>query len=181
MTNHTNLQVELELTFLANKLPKEIYSVEPELMIDIYVPDTSVHPKLRIRRRGNKYEITKKLPLDKKDMSIQSEQTIPLTKEEFEALLNNSTKTLKKDRYSVIIDGHKTEIDVFKDELEGLVLLDFEFKNKLDKAAFKMPSCCLADVTQESFIAGGMLAGKTYKDIEKYLSRYNYPAIRLNS
>ena len=35
-----------------------------------------------------------------------------------------------------------------------------------EKANFSPPDCCLADVTQEQFIAGGQLAGSTYAKIK---------------
>jgi hypothetical protein len=37
-----------------------------------------------------------------------------------------------------------------------------------------MPGFCLADVAQELFIAGGMLCGKTYTEIEGDLERFSY-------
>lgn len=39
---------------------------------------------------------------------------------------------------------------------------------------FLAPDIALADVTQEDFIAGGLLAGKTYNDISAELGRFNY-------
>jgi hypothetical protein len=55
-----------------------------------------------------------------------------------------------------------------------MVLVDFEFDTEEDQAAFAMPEFCLADVTQEDFIAGGILAGKKYQDLEEDLKRFNY-------
>ena len=40
-----------------------------------------------------------------------------------------------------------------------------------------MPSMALADVTQEDFIAGGLLAGKKYSDIAPELDRFEYKRI----
>ncbi|MEK6905851.1 MAG: hypothetical protein AABX24_05615 [Nanoarchaeota archaeon] len=37
-----------------------------------------------------------------------------------------------------------------------------------------MPNFCLAEVTQEDFIAGGMICGKTYEDIEDDLRKFKY-------
>ena len=62
----------------------------------------------------------------------------------------------------------------FADELKGLVLIDFEFSTENEKSTFKIPDIALADVTQEEFIAGGLLAGKTYNDISSELKRFNY-------
>lgn len=65
-------------------------------------------------------------------------------------------------------------MDVFQDDLEGLVVIDFEFSSLEEKDRFQMPDFCLVDVTQEDFIAGGMLCGKTYKEIEENLNKFNY-------
>jgi len=62
--------------------------------------------------------------------------------------------------------------------LEGLVVVDVEFTNKKIKivlnAGFLSGRC-----HQELAFAGGMLAGKKYKDIEKDLKRYNIKRYRL--
>ncbi|MFC2702247.1 MAG: hypothetical protein ACFN3A_00275 [Candidatus Nanosyncoccus sp.] len=171
-------ELELELTFLAKELPREIKTVKPTCIIDIYVPDTSKHSHLRLRQKGNNYEITKKLPVTEGDASEQIEQTIPLTKEEFTTLSTCSKKKVIKDRYRMTIEGKIAEIDVFADELKGLVLIDFEFSTENEKSTFKIPDIALADVTQEEFIAGGLLAGKTYDDIAPELERFNYQPIK---
>lgn len=172
-----NQELELELTFLVKRMPDEIKSVEPVRIVDIYIPDTSEHSHLRLRQKGEKFEITKKMPVVKGDASEQIEQTIPLTKEEFIALANCSKKRVSKDRYNISIESKMAEIDVFTNELEGLVLMDFEFITKEEKSAFEIPSIALADVMQEDFIAGGLLAGKTYNDIVPELERFNYKKI----
>ena len=172
-----NKEVELELTFLAKELPKDIRAVEPTRIVDIYIPDAPGHSHLRLRQKGENYEITKKMPVVEGDASRQIEQTIPLTKEEFTALSSCSKKRVSKDRCSVEVEGKLAEIDVFIDELEGLVLIDFEFSTVNEKSAFKIPSIALADVTQEDFIAGGLLAGKIYNDITPELERLNYKRV----
>ena len=167
-------ELELELTFLAKEIPEGIKDVVPTRITDVYIPDTAKHSHLRLRKRGNLYEITKKTPVKDGDASEQIEQTIPLTKDEFEALISCSQKRVSKDRYNITIEGHNAEVDVFQDQLKGLVLIDFEFKTISEKSAFKTPSIALADVTQENFTAGGVLAGKSYQDIEPELARFNY-------
>lgn len=173
------MEVELELTYLASKLPDELNSATPQRLIDIYVPDSGVdHPHLRLRRKGNTYQITKKQPIKDGDASAQNETTIPLDENEFNALSVSSTKQVVKNRYNVVIDGHPAEVDVFLEGLSGLVLIDFEFPDEASKQNFSPPAVCLADVTQEGFVAGGLLAGKTYADIESDLQRFNYKSIK---
>jgi CYTH domain-containing protein len=171
-------EIELELTYLASRLPEEINNVEPKRLVDVYVPETGVdHARLRLRQKGSKYEITKKVPLRDGDASAHTEMTIPLDENEFTSLISISQKRIIKDRYNVEIAGHPAEVDVFREELSGLVLIDFEFSTEEEKMAFKQPSVALCDVTQEDFIAGGLLAGKTYQDIEHELQRFNYTAL----
>lgn len=79
-----------------------------------------------------------------------------------------------KNRYRVSIDNKMAEVDVFVENLAGLVLIDFEFDSIYEKSNFRMPSVALADVTQEDFIAGGLLAGKKYSDIAPELDKFKY-------
>ena len=167
-------QLERERTFLAKELPQEIKATKPTRIVDIYIPDTPAHSHLRLRQNGKTYEITKKTSVAAGDASEHIEQTIPLTEEEFAALSRCSAKRVAKDRYRVVIDGILAEIDVFIEDLAGLVLIDFEFDTEDEKDNFTPPSIALADVTQENFIAGGLLAGKTYDTITPELARFYY-------
>lgn len=178
MIAKTVSSVELELTYLAKAIPVEIKDVQPTRVVDIYVPEiTGVHPRLRLRQKGEKYEITKKIPVNSADASVQKELTIPLNKGEFKALSSASGKRVVKDRYKVVIGGTNAEVDVFREGLKGLIVIDFEFSSKVRKEAFMPPEVCLADVTQETFIAGGSLAGKTLSDIKSQLAKYAYRPI----
>ncbi|OGD09677.1 hypothetical protein A2397_03245 [Candidatus Amesbacteria bacterium RIFOXYB1_FULL_44_23] len=170
-------ELELEKTYLARYLPEGLLKSENKELLDIYIPKSAIHPRLRIRQKGSKYEITKKTPLVAGDASQHTEQTILLEQAEFKALAQTTGKKIHKTRYFYKIDKHSAEIDVFSDDLEGLVLVDFEFSTVEEMNRFKIPDFCLADVTQEEFIAGGMLCGKKYSDIEEQLSRFGYKKI----
>ena len=74
-----------------------------------------------------------------------------------------------------MLGNREAEVDVFRDGLQGLVVIDFEFATPAEKARFVAPAdVVLADITQEDFIAGGLLAGKSYADIEPELARFDY-------
>lgn len=176
--SNPTFEIELEYTYLAAHLPAELEGVTPKRMVDVYIPEVSnTHPHLRVRQKGDKYEITKKSPLNQGDSSVMVEQTIPLDSTEFQYLSKASTIKIVKDRYNVMINNYPAEVDVFQEGLRGLVLIDFEFANPEDKKAFIAPEVCFADVTQEDFLAGGLLAGKTYADIQDELRRFGYEAI----
>ncbi|MFH1073116.1 MAG: hypothetical protein V1743_06845, partial [Nanoarchaeota archaeon] len=78
--------LEIETTYLAKYLPKGLENCRSDEIIDIYIPRSAVHPQIRIRKSGNRFEITKKQPVDSEDRTHQHEHTIPLNKDEYGAL-----------------------------------------------------------------------------------------------
>ena len=171
--------IELEKTYLAKELPEGLENCEFKEIIDIYIPKSSEHPKLRIRKNGNKFEATKKKPVRDKNASCLEEQTIILTEDEFNTFKKLDGKKVRKLRYYYNYNGRTAEIGIFQDSLEGLVAIDFEFATVEEKDNFEMPDFCLADVTQEVFLAGGIICGKSYKDIENDLKKFNYKKLFL--
>lgn len=168
------MEIELERTFLLKKFPVDLGTLKSMEVFDIYIPSSGPHPHLRIRKKGDKFEITKKHPVEGADSSRQSEETIPLTEEEWLELSTLQGKRVRKIRHYYPVGADMAEIDVFQDDLQGLVLADFEFKTIEEKNNFCLPDFCLAEVTQERFTAGGILAGKKYGDIEEELKKYDY-------
>lgn len=174
-------ELELEKTYLAKNLPPSLEKCPRKEIVDIYFPPTAIHPVLRLRKEGNPkgytFEMTKKEPFKEGDASEQTEHTIRLTEDEYKTFSAVKGKRSSKVRYEYPYQEHTAEITVFKEELEGLVLVDVEFADARDKAAFVMPDFCLADVTQDDAFAGGMLCGKRYADIEGRLEKLGYRKI----
>ena len=168
------VELELEKTYLAKRLPTGLENFPHKEILDIYFPVSAAHPVLRLRKKGNSFEMTKKEPVKDGDASEQTEHTIKLTEDEFKTLSAIEGKRSRKIRYEYPCQGRTTEVTVFKDELEGLVLVDVEFDDAKSKNAFVMPDFCLADVTQEQAFAGGMLCGKKYSDISDKLKGFGY-------
>ncbi|MBI2888569.1 MAG: hypothetical protein HYY10_01470 [Candidatus Liptonbacteria bacterium] len=170
---------EFELTYLAKEIPAGVFASPSKEITDIYIPASAEHPLIRIRKSGEKYEITKKQPAKEGDSSHLIESTISLAAEEYADLSKLPGKRVSKIRYYYPLNGTTYEFDVFQEGLIGLVLIDVEFKTTSEKQAFQKPAFCLADVTQEKFIAGGILAGKgilgkNYSEIEADLARFGY-------
>jgi CYTH domain-containing protein len=173
------IEIELEKTYLIKKLPVDLENFPHKEIADMYIPAQSAHPALRLRKKGDKFEMTKKQPIGD-DFSEQEEHTIKLNKEEFDSLMQVAGKKVRKIRYDYVYEGNRAEVDIFKDDLEGLALVDFEFTDVKKKNAFKMPDFCLVDVTQDTIFAGGMLCGKKYSDIEAKLRELKYVKIMYN-
>jgi len=171
--------IELENRYLAKKLPDGLKNCKFKEIIDIYIPKSDRHPKLRIRKDGDNYEATKKEPI-KGDAKLGfNEQTIVLTENEFNDLLQIDGKKVHKVRYYYDYNGRTAQIDVFQGALSGLVIVDFEFETMEEKNSFKMPAFCLADITGEEFTAGGYICGKSYEDLQEVLRRFNYKKLSL--
>lgn len=168
------MEIEREKTYLVKDLPDDIELKNPILVRDFYLPENSEHPKLRLRQKGDKFEITKKTPIDG-DVSRQIEQTISLSRDEFESLVGGISRKVEKNRYSTQISGRTAEVDVFLGEHEGLVLCDFEFENDDELLKFEKPDFAFADLTIEDVIAGGVLSGTTKDVLFKTLrEKYGY-------
>lgn len=166
--------LELELTYLAKCLPEGLAETKTKEILDIYLPVASEHPVLRIRKNGEKYEITNKQPAKGSDNSEMIEQTIVLTEAEYADLAQVPGKRVHKIRHYLPYRGRTLEVDVFQGALQGLVLVDAEFDTPEEKAAFTMPDFCLAEVTQAKELAGGMVCGKSYADLAEFLAGYGY-------
>ncbi len=165
---------EFEYTYLAKYFPDDLFDISPKRIVDLYLPKDARKPTLRLRAKNDEYSLTKKNVVDG-DVSQQIEQTIVLSPEEFDALsFQVEGKTLVKDRYEYPLGGLVYEFDVFREDLLGLVLIEVEFSSAMERDNFVMPDFCLADVTYDEWVAGGMLAGKSYADISDYLDSYSY-------
>lgn len=167
-------EIELELTYLAKYLPEDLANYPSKIIIDVYYPTNDPHPLLRLRQNGDTYQITKKNMASGDDSSHMIEETIHLTAAEFADLTATGGRRIVKRRFEYDYNGLLAEIDVFQENLRGLVLVDFEFTDRNIQNNFTMPDFCLADVTQDALTAGGMLAGKTYADIADGLKKYAY-------
>lgn len=173
------MEIEIERTYLAKSLPEGLINCQNKEIMDLYLPKGSAHAKLRIRKSGDSYTITKKSLVKEGDASTQIEQNIKITGEEFKSFSKIEANSIHKMRYLYPYQGKTAEIDVFLDRFEGLVLIDFEFNTKEEHGEFQVPDFCLADVTQEDCIAGGVLSNSDFSSIKEFLEKYGYEKIRL--
>lgn len=60
------------------------------------------------------------------------------------------------------------------------MVVEVEFATEAEKASFVMPEFCLVDVTQDDFIAGGILCGKSYDSLAPLLAQYGYMPLTLH-
>jgi CYTH domain-containing protein len=178
--NHA-AELEIEISYLPKRLPDGLNEIQPVRITDIYLSDDiDLSNKLRLRQKGDKYELTKKINLAPDDLSRQQEYNVPLTKKEFDLLRAAGGREVVKDRYRLAVGKHILEIDVLRGGLEGFVMIEVEFSSVEERDAFVPPEYCGTNITQEDFIAGSYLAGKTVADIQHHLDRLGYRTIKIN-
>lgn len=164
---------EIEKTYLLRYIPDGLLSSPKKEISDHYFCLNQEKPSLKLRKKENKYRLYKKNRLEKSYLRHQ-EETINLTTREAKELLKLPNKSIVKTRYYYSYNDIELEIDLFLGELRGLTLADFEFNSEEESKAFTAPDFCLADVTEEVYIFGRVIAGMKYEEVEKYLRKYDY-------
>lgn len=167
-------ETELERRFLVRVVPNDFLDPTEELVSDLYLPRECEHAQLRVRQKGDKYEITKKVPAAGADLSQMREYSIPLTLAEFQALKTLPGKALSKQRTRTVLQGAVAEFGEFRGELEGLIMLDVEFSDTEQMSRFKAPEYVVAEVTNDQRFAGGELCGKSIDTLLPALREYGY-------
>lgn len=160
--------IEIEKTFLVKKLPVGLKKYRSIKIKQGYISDPP--SPLRIRQKGNKFELTKKIPLNKGDFSSAEEINIYLRADEFGKLWPLVARSLEKTRYLIPLDDNLTaELDIFEGKLLGLAFVEVEFPSQKTMDDFRAPEWFGADITQENFSANSFLAGKSFREIEEII------------
>lgn len=161
--------LEIEKTFLVKKTPADLTKYRSIKIKQGYLSDPP--SPLRIRQKGDKYELTKKLPLKEGDFSSAEETNIDLREDEFKKLCPLVIKSLEKTRYLIPLEGGLTaELDIFEGRLAGLSFVEVEFKSEEEMNNFTPPDWFGVDVTQEDFSANVFLAGKTADEVNQIIA-----------
>lgn len=102
-----------------------------------------------------------------------SEETKDLSKNEFENLWDKTKKKIRKTRYFYpLADGLTAEIDVYKDNLEGLVVVEVEFLSIDAYKIFSTPEWFGKEVTDSKGIYPPVIAEMTLEEVDKINKTY---------
>lgn len=134
--------MEIERKYLINRLPENLSSYPHRIIEQGYL---STEPVIRIRKDGEKYELTYK----SKGLMIREEYTLPLTLTSYEHLKSKIDGYLiTKERYNIPYDNHLTiELDYFLGDFFPLILAEVEFPDEDSANTFIPPDWFGEDVT----------------------------------
>jgi CYTH domain-containing protein len=175
-----NKEIETERRFLLKKLPEDLMNFPYIMLEDFMILTDEPHPHLRLRRKGDSFVLTKKYPKGEGSKLQMIEETIVLNEIEFNAIKELKVTGQKKWRFNYLYKDLNAELDVWTDKLQGLAIIEFEFDSEKEAKVFEKPDFCLKEVTEEEWLAGGKLSGKSYSDLAKQLSELEYTPIELD-
>jgi CYTH domain-containing protein len=159
-------RIERERRFLLERFPDDVKVLGIRHIADRYMEGTALRLR-EMKQDGGPaiFKLTKKVP----SLGAGAQQgfitTIRLTREEFCLFSQLPARTLAKTRYSVPPFG----IDVFKGELEGLILAEAEFESAAAAEALTLPSFSLREVSNDIRFTGGELVRASREDLRDLL------------
>lgn len=133
--------MEIEKKFLLRRMPEHLEQFDRKEMEQGYL---CTNPVVRIRKSNQDYILTYKscrgLQQDH-TMRINREEELPLSREGYYHLREKADgHMIQKTRYLIPLpDGHLGELDVFEGVLQGLSLIEVEFRDEQDARAFIPP------------------------------------------
>lgn len=134
--------MEIERKYLVRKLPENLEQYNKKKIAQGYL---CTEPVVRIRRSNDDYYMTYKGD----GLMVREEFNLPLTQEAYEHLRPKIDGLLiAKTRYLIPLDNKLTaELDVFEEDLNGLVIVEVEFNTIEEANAFHAPDWFGEDVT----------------------------------
>ena len=152
---------EIERKFKVKKVPQEILdTIKPLELVQTYL-EAPEGQERRVRAINNeKFVVTVKIPKVSSNGLIREELEKEITKEDYELFLSQQKGTqIKKKRYKVPADNDLTyEVDIYEDELEGLLVVEVEFPTEELANNFEAPDWFGKEVTDNKAYKNASLA-----------------------
>lgn len=152
--------IEIERKFIIdiNKLPFPLENYE-KLEIEQTYLATPINSRVRCIN-NNIYYFTQKNDIAG-DIYSRQEFEKEITREEYDSFLKNKVgNTIYKDRYKIpyIHNNLILEIDIYKENLSGLTIMEVEFNSHDDVTSFVIPDFVVREVTDNPDYKNSYLA-----------------------
>lgn len=140
---------EIERKFLIKEIPFDLYSMDPEKVIQSYLAIGEEEVRLRKTLVGSKAKCV--MTIKKGKGLVREEREFPIEELTYAQLLQGSTKKpIIKNRFVKVIDGYEYVIDLFLNEsLSRLITAEVEFESVEDANEFVKPIWLGEEVTED--------------------------------
>lgn len=161
--------LEHERRFLITECP-DLSMTACRLIEDLYVSDS----RLRVRAithhdgRPPEFKFCKKYPAD----NVRSGPIVNvyLTADEHRTLSQLAGRRIRKRRYRLESASTTFCIDVFEDQLAGLIMCEADASTAADLDLITMPAWAQSEVTGDTFFTGGNLVNTSAQALQAKLS-----------
>ena len=157
MIEDSGEEIERKWLINVNDIPYNLEEGIEQKIVQTYI---NFSPEIRVRNinNGEKYILTVKSNMSVDGLN-RDEKEYYISKEEYDNLLKKQEgNTITKTRYQIYDKGNIVEIDIFKNELQGLAYMEIEFETEEKARAFETPSWVIKDVTDDIRYKNGYLA-----------------------
>ncbi len=138
--------VEVERKFLVRNLPPNLDSYEHQTIRQGYLAIGVDGSEARIRDRAGDFTMTVK----SKGTLSRGEWETEIDKDQFETLWPATNgKRVEKTRFTIPLGDVEIELDIYEDDLMGLVSAEVEFTDEDSASAFEVPEWFAVDVTHD--------------------------------
>lgn len=169
-------EIELELAWLVKSLPKDYKRYKSANIKQAYLQSSeSCIKDIRAREKDGVYTLTEKRFIKSpQETGYTQELTKKLRKEEFLNFWKKSKKRIRKVRYYYPLDNDLVaEIDIYKNNLEGLIVVEVEFPTIPAYKKFVAPGWFGKEVTDSKGIYPPHIANMKLEEIDKINKAYN--------
>ncbi len=168
-------EIEFEIAWLVKYLPKDLSKSRHVEIFQAYLESTDPTIKdIRIREiDGVLTRTVKSFVKSSQETGYTREETKELSKEEFLKLKDKSKNCIRKTRYLYpLLNGLIAEIDVYKKNLEGLVVIEVEFPSIQAYKDFEVPAWFGKEVTDSVGIYPPAIADLSIDEVNKINNKY---------
>jgi len=137
---------EIERVFKVRQLPKNLEQYPSENIVQGYLAIDVTGSEVRLRKIGDRYFETYKGAgrLQRRELEIE------LIPDQFNTLWpGTEDRRIEKVRYQIDEGAQKIELNVFRGNLEGLVLAEVEFPSREKSEEFEPPDWFGEEVTED--------------------------------
>ncbi len=145
--------MEIERKFLVKNIP-ELKGLKSSEIVQGYV---SISPEIRIRKKDDKYFITKKGEGTICREEVECEVTKEVGEEYFSKVISN---LVEKTRYYINIGKNIAELDIYKGIFDGFVVVEVEFNSLEESNSFTPPSWFGEDISENMEYRNRVIAMK---------------------
>lgn len=155
MESSASAAVEIERKYVLAEAPPQLERFPGERIQQGYLAIAEDGVEVRVRRRGDATVLT----IKSGPGHVRVEEELPIEERRFEALWAlTEGRRLSKTRHLVPLGDLTAEVDVYHDQLAGLITAEVEFPSLEDSARFSAPEWLGREVTNDARFANQSLA-----------------------